>query len=108
MSQYQFVKDVEVCLRNHEVYHSKEDVMMQINENEDLIERIKQRLFGMVCGRPCDLFPCDEESGTDPLEKSHEEFVIMMEDPVAGLEALVAHNVDLQYVYENFERSEIG
>ena len=25
MSQYQFVKDMEVCLQNHEIYHSKEE-----------------------------------------------------------------------------------
>ena len=106
MSQYQFVKDVEVCLRNHEVYHSKEEIREQMEEIRKGIALLKMRLFGMVCSNIKELYPSDEDGSY--LEKAQEEFNNIFEEEDMGLVYLLQHLVDLQYIHDNFERVEIG
>ena len=105
MSYYLWCNNVEVCLRNHETYSSKEDVLATIEENKELIEKHKQTLFGMCCGNPRDLFSGEE--GT-PIENIQQKFEEIFEDELCGLKYLIAHNVDLQYIADNWDRHEEG
>lgn len=108
MSQYQYVKGVEVCLNNHEVYHSKEDVMEQIKENEKEIQRRRMWLFGLVCSSDAASCVGDDGSCDSPIDMLQERFDNAFDDEFIGIETLVAHNVKLQYIYDNFERTEVG
>lgn len=108
MSQYQYVKDVEVRLFNHEIYRTKEDVMRQIKENQKEIERLKQQLFGMVCGRLCDMYQHEENDSYTLVERAQQDFATIFDEELYGIEFLIAHNVDLWYIHDNFERTEVG
>lgn len=100
---------MEVCLANHEVYHSKEEVMEQIKENEKLIEQKKQYLFGLVCSSdPMKCIFINEEECDEPLTELQDRFNAAFDDEFCGIETLVAHNVDLRYIHDNFEKTEIG
>lgn len=84
--------------------------MRQINENKKDIAKIKERLFAMVCGNPKDLFleKTDDGCYVNPIDAAAEEFERMFSFELRGLEYLIAYNVDLQYIHDNFERTEIG
>lgn len=102
MSQYQWVEGVDVCLANHEYYHTKEDVLRQIKENEKRIAEIKRKLFAMVCGNVKDLFVYEEDC--HPIERARIEFDYLFDAECEGLEYLIAHNVELQLVADNWDK----
>ena len=110
MSYYQWAEGVEVCLANHEVYHSKEDVMDAIKENEQQIPQYRMQLFGMVCGSPKDLFAHKDEKGygIDPIETALMKFNQIFDEENFGLLYLVSHNVKLRYIYDNWDKVKEG
>lgn len=108
MSQYQFVDGVRVTLDNHEYYPTKDAVLEQIKENEKQIAEHKEKLFAMVCGNVKDLFSNVDYSGyhVDPIDSAKVEFDLLFDREQGGLEYLIAHNVDLWYLYNNFDKNE--
>lgn len=110
MSYYQWAEGVEVCLANHEVYHSKEEVMDAIKENEQRIALYRMQLFGMVCGSPKDLFIDKDEGGytINPIDSAFEKFNLIFDEENFGLLYLVSHNVKLRYIYDNWDKVKEG
>lgn len=106
MSQYMGCNYVEIMLDNHECYTSKESVLEEIRNNEKIIEQHKDKLFGMVCGRIHDLF-CDKDiegNDIDPVDKAINEFNRLFDEEQYGISYLVAHNVLLQQLYDNWDK----
>ena len=96
---------MEVRLGNHEIYNSKEEIEEEIADIHMRINGIKMRLFGMVCGDIDRIFPATPDWTV--VEHAENDFTLMLEDE-NGLEHLLQHLVDLQYIHDNFERAEIG
>lgn len=106
MSYYQWTT-AEICLNNHEVYNTKEEIKEAIDENKQMIEDYKEELFGYMCCTPKDIVANEEDKGNvvDFLKRRFKE---IFESELYGLEYLIAHNVNLQYMYDNFDKSEKG
>ena len=102
MSEYMHCENVDVYLRNHEIYHSKEEILEGIRRNEAQIEDCKRILFGMCCATPCDIAPalCDSECMVDSICHRTNQ---LYED----LERMVEHNVRLRYIAENFDKCKV-
>ena len=110
MSYYQWAEGVEIRLANHEVYHSKEDVMDAIKDNEKQIAQYREQLFGMVCSTPKDLFADKDEVGctTDFIESAWIKFNQIFDEEDWGLLYLISHNVKLRYIYDNWDKVQEG
>lgn len=106
MSMYMGCDNVEITLNNHECYHSKEEVLEEIKENEKTIAEHKQKLFAMVCGNIKDLFGSTDEEGNtlEPIDAAGFEFKNLFEDECCGIEYLIYHNVILQQLYDNWDK----
>lgn len=108
MSTYMGCDKVEITLRNHEHYATKDDILEEIEHNKLLIEECKQKIFGMICGNIKDLFNTTDLEGSpmDPIDIAMSElnrlFGSKYED--YGLINIIEHNVDLQYIADNWEK----
>jgi hypothetical protein len=106
MSYYQWVDNVTITLNNHEVYNSKYDLEESIKDDEEIVAKMRAKLFGMCCGSAKDLFnSTDDEGGRiDPIDAMTEEFNRLMDDIIE----IEAHLVDKHYILENFDKQQQG
>lgn len=105
MSQYQIVK-ADVYLNNHEIYHTKDEILQAIEQNEEEINIKIVDLFGMCCGDATKLLlnPSGHSIDDVPLNKIKEKFTEIFNTD-DGLEYLYKHNLKLRYLYDNFENA---
>jgi hypothetical protein len=102
MSYYIYCENVEVCLENHEYYHSKEEVFEQIKENEGIVNNCKQKIIGLSCGNPKELL--DVPEGVSIIDTVQEYIDKLFET----IEYCYSHNVDLQYIADNWDKHKEG
>ena len=110
MANYIWSNNVTVRLKSNEYYRSKEDVLEQIKENEERINQLKQELFGLCCGNPKELLECNDCEGNplNPIEVLTQRFETLFKEEYSGIEYLIAHNVKLQYIADNWDSHQIG
>ena len=110
MSYYIWCENVEVCLANKETYHNKEEVLEQIKENNKRVEEIKSSILALCCGNPRDILNCKDCEGNDldPIDVVKEKLNEYFDYEMEGLNYRIAHNVDLQYIADNWENHKEG
>lgn len=102
MGQYQYCNNVRVSLGNHEIYSNKEALAAEIEKQKQLINELKMKLFGMCCATPTNLYGGNND---DILFNISRDFDVIFNPEMEGLEYLIAHLVDLQYIYDNFDNT---
>ena len=107
MGTYMGCDKVHIQLNNHEIYYTKEQLQEAINDADKCIDRIKQELFGLICGNPKDLLVTKdcEEAPIAPVEAAQCRFEQLMgeSDNYAGLEYYLWHKFKLELLLEHWE-----
>lgn len=108
MSVYQYCNSVRVELDNHEVYDSVSEIEKQISDNNERINEIKTKIIGLCCGNPKDLVVTEDCEGEkmNPIDSLYD-YVNELIDGYYGLAYLYRKNVDLEYIKDNFDNTEI-
>ncbi len=100
MSQGTYFTAKDVYISRH-LFSSVEEVEEQIKDYNIYINKLKLRLYGMVCSTPRDIIPVGDE-GWEPLEYVQKEF----EEIVENIEEYTYIIYKLELLKDNWDTME--